>query len=160
MPTKRKKKVADKPVVYLDKTGLLLYNNNGCQTALGFVIYDKTLWRDTYGVELNMLRQYSRSHRVPIDEHIADEHNALLESAQLAALDLCNIGQSVAPFKFCGGKVLTYLDDVVAAADDVSCVTVDDNAETRRYLFLRDGKTFAFFHDGTPETLVELKRIA
>ncbi len=160
MPTKKKKKVDDKPVVYRDKTGLLLYNNNGCQTALGFVVYDKIRWCDIHGVEIDMLRQYSRSRRVPIDTHIANEHNELLESAQLAALDLCNIGQSVAPFKFRGGKVLTYLDDVVAAADGVSCVTLDDNAETRRYLFRRDGKTFAFFYDGTPETFVELKRIA
>jgi hypothetical protein len=147
--------------VYLDSTGLLIHNENNCQTAIGFLEYDSAtgLWRDNYGTVVTSVRRYSRNTHLRLTTHIADQHNELLEAAQLAALDMCNVSQSVAPFIFEGDHVLTYLGAVVANKKQISCAG-PANSDQKRYLVLRGDKTFAFFYTDAKQGYVELKRIA
>jgi hypothetical protein len=155
------KKQSNKLTVYLDSTGLLIHNENNCQTAIGFLEYDALAgcWQDNYGNKVTAVRRYNRSGGLALDTHKADQHNELLEAAQLAALDLCNVSQSVAPFIFVDGRVTTYLGAVVADSNRVSCVG-PVNSKQKRYLALRGDRTFAFFYAGDKQSYVELKRIA
>lgn len=154
------KKQSNKLIVYLDSTGLLIHNESNCQTAIGFLERDAQtgLWRDNYGATLTSVRRYSRNNSIRLTEHIADQHNELLEAAQLAALDLCNVSQSVAPFIFTAGRVLTYFGAIVVDRNQINCVSSADSKQ-KRYLALRGDRTFAFFYTDDKQSYIELKRI-
>ncbi len=147
------------PKIYLDSSGLLVFNVTGCLTAVGFLTLKNGKCVVINGKEISGVKRYSRNGVVKISQEIVDDHNTLLEAMQLFALDHCEIKRSVEPFQFVGGKLKTFLDTQVADSGTLSCVTQEQTESRKRYLFGRQSKTFAFFHEPN-QTAVEVIRLA
>lgn len=147
--------------LYQDNSGLVVFNDKGCLTTSGFLVFKNNRCCDMAGNEITHIKRYSRSSKPTISQRTVDEHNDLLEAMQLFALDHCEIKRSVEPFYFRNSKLVTFLELPVADAGTLNCVTADTGVIRRRYLFSRDLKTFAFFrHDSDDDnTPIEVVRI-